>query len=88
MGTDTADLLKLNMLVDGSGIIEVDDGIGGNGVKLPPPGDDGTTTTGGGAGITIGLTLTLVVVREILPPPGSEVDAPPMTGKPAASTQI
>lgn len=88
VGTGTVDAVKRDILVDGSVIIEVDDGIGGNGVTLLPPGDDGTTTTGGGVGITIGLTLTLVVDREIPPPPGSEVDAPPLTGKPAASTQI
>lgn len=86
LGTGTFKVLERDMLVDGRGIREVVDGLGDNGVTLPPPGGDGTTTTGG-VGITTGLTLTLVV-GEAAPPPGSEVVAPPLTGKPAASMQV
>lgn len=87
LGTGTFKVLERDVLVDGSGIREVVDGLGGNGVTLPPPGGDGTTTTTGGVGITTGLTLTLVV-GEAAPPPGREVVAPPLTGKPAASMQV
>lgn len=87
LGTSTVDVLKRDILVDGSGIGVVDGN--GNGVTITLPGGDGDgdgTTTGGSVGITTGLILT-VVEEEIRPPLGSVVDAPPLTGKPAASTQ-
>lgn len=88
LGTSTVDVLKRDILVDGSEISVVDGN--GNGVTITLPGGDGDcdgTNTGGSVGITTGLILT-VVDGEITPPPGSVVGAPPLTGKPAAPIQV
>lgn len=94
LGTSTGDVLTRDILVDGSGIGVVEDNGNGNGVTITLPGgggngevDDTTTDTGGTVGTTTGLILT-VVEAEIRPFPGSVVGAPPLTGKPAASTQV
>lgn len=84
--TSTVDVLRRDILVDGSGMGVVDGN--GTGVTITLLGGDGDgTTIGGSVGTTTGLILT-VVVGEISPPPGSVVGAPPLTGKPAASTQV
>ena len=85
-GTATVDVLKRDILVNGSemGVIDGND----NGVTDTPLGEDSDgTSTDGSVDITIGLILT-VVVGEMSPPPGSVVGTPPLTGKPAASTQV
>lgn len=88
LGTSEVDVLKRDILVDGSRIGVVDgNGTGVTIELLDGDGDGDGTTTGGGVGVTTGLILT-VVKGELRIPPGSEVDAPPLTGKPAASIQV
>lgn len=81
LGSGRVDVLKLGMVVDGSGMGIVGT-IGGNGVVLSPPGEDPPllldTTTGGSVGTTTGPT----------PSPWMLPIIPLSTGKPAASTQI
>lgn len=89
LGTSAVDVLKRDVLVDGSGIRVVDGN--GTGVTIELLGGDGDgdgTTTGGGVGIMTGLILTVVEGELRPPPPGSVVDAPPSTGKPAAPIQV
>lgn len=92
LGTSTGDVLMRDMLVDGRGIGVVEGNGNGVTITLPGGGDNGdvadtTTDTGDTVGPTTGLIVT-VVEAEIRPPPGSVVDAPPLTGNPAAPTQV
>lgn len=92
LGNGGVEVLKLGILVDGSGT-EVVRGLGGNGngvTTSPPVGNTllPSGTTGCGVEVTIGPTppLGTVVVGDIPPPPGM-LTGPPPEPKPAASAQ-
>lgn len=83
LGTSRGDVLMRDMLVDSSGIGVVEGNCNGVTITLPGGGgngddDDATTDSGDTVGPTTGLILTVVEV-EIRRPPGSVVDAPPLT---------